>query len=342
MLLFFLQLASGNLCGSFQCSNFALNSTNQCREQIGMTFNLAVCSQYYYTYCEQGYDDAYCTLPPIESDVDIALPGESCIYDRNCQNSLCNNGTCNGNSTGGICIDSSACNPGFYCGINNTCVNLGNEGAACESDFECTNNLGCFNKSCRGYFTLTEGTIVDSCANGVNFMCQNGGCYQMNNNSLACLGNEKSEKALPVACQSNDDCIINGTVLYSTGCTCGYNAEASAFCNLAPGDEPFSIFINYIKNWTSTSITKCHTYARFSQTCMGDILSTTSGFYVNMTYWQELALNYPLIQNNDPCVQEIYTSSYWAAKSAYDGQNVMPDHSYSQWLALSIILIEMI
>ena len=65
--------------------------------------------------------------------------------------------------------------------------------------------------------------------------------------------------------------------------------------------------MDYLKAWyNSTEITKCHTERRMAKECMANWSDYQK--YLNSFYkWKD----YPLLQENDDCVKNVYTQYYW-------------------------------
>lgn len=342
LILFFLHVAQSKFCPIYQCSPFPLdNSTGQCIEKEGFTYNLGTCSEEFYTYCPPNQVDSYCQLPISPSDINVSYPGEQCTYDRNCLDSLCLNGVCNGFPVGHSCERTSQCAPGNYCNSTNFCQGQKNVSQACSSDYECFNNLGCYGSVCTPYFTISAGSSLKTCVNGINYLCQTGACGSVNN-SWVCLSNLTSNGGYPKLCGNDGDCVVISDKMfptYSTNCQCGFNPIGGSFCNLAPGDKPFQTYINYMITWFKKSSLKCHTLVRDSLKCIQQ--NTNLNNYAFIQYYRYQVLMYPYVQMNDDCIKEIFTRNYW---DAYTLTKNLPSHdddddSFSTFFILSLGLV---
>ena len=349
LILIFLQLSSSKLCADYECSSLPLGSLNQCINKVGYTYYLSLCTAEYYSYCPPSYSDAFCGLPPVPSDINIAVPGEPCEFDRNCLDSLCNNLFCVGSTVNSQCTAHTQCDVGLYCRFSdNTCQTQKLSGAACATDEECVNSNGCSKQVCTPYFTVPSSTPISSCNGGVSFLCSSGVCHDILATSY-CVPQIRSSGALPLSCLNDGDCQISSSVgplkeSYSTGCECGYNGFGDSYCNLAPGDP---LYVNYtaaMQQWLSSSnVTLCHTTARTDLKCIQAHWNST--YFVQLAYYQAAVNNYPLVQGNDDCVQQTFTSEYWIAKANFDAMN--PENPQKGWgrvltLGLGLVILELI
>lgn len=342
MLIFsLLALASSKLCPIYQCSGSFQNiSSSQCIEKVGFTYSLGTCSEEYYTYCPPNESDSFCQLPITVSDINISYIGEPCTFDRNCLNSLCTYKTCSGFNMNSTCSYTSQCNVGLYC-LNNTCQSQRSQNEACESDYDCANNLGCFNSICLPYFSFGDGIVVKNCQSGINYLCSSGACGMLLNGSYACIGsNVGLSTPSPVMCLNDGDCLLSQGFAkgYSTGCQCGYNEFGISYCGLAPADNDFVNFIGLVKQWVNgTEIMNCHTYARTDLKCVNQ--QANYSFATNFTYRYLLVNNYSQVQDNDDCVKEIFTSQFWNAKNEYDNLPGKHKESAAFFFQVGLVLL---
>lgn len=325
-IVFLLHLCNSNLCGLYSCFDISQNAISQyleqqCINQVGGLFQLEICKSEYFSYCSPNYNNTYCSLPPTISDLSISFPGEPCMFDRNCLNSKCINGFCKGAPLSSLCFASSQCDVGLYCN-GTSCESLITSGNICLEDSECKNNYGCLDYNCVSYFSATPGTQVLTCENSQNMLCSTGSCQISELGAFVCVSLIATSSQLPKNCLNDADCtIVDSVVSYSTGCQCGYNSNAEAFCYLAPGDLDYKMYMNYMKTWlASPNITSCHSMRKMEPICIETYASYE--FYVNLTYYQETVNGFPSVQNNDKCIQNIYTPSYWQAANAFN--NLVP------------------
>jgi hypothetical protein len=336
-LLIFLQVVCSKYCGIYQCSNSSFSSPLQCISKSGLTYNLGQCTAQYYSYCPSSQSPAFCQLRLSPSDINVAVPGQRCSFDRNCLDSLCNNGTCSGLGAGAACTTHAQCDVSLFCNASGLCSPQLAQGAACTSHLQCQNTLGCHFGACTPYFSLDGYALVKDCENRKNLLCSTGACYG-NISANFCVSAVETQGMLPKGCVNDGDCLIgDGTMeTYSTGCACGFNNQAQAYCNLAPGDSPVANATALLKAWQSNiNASSCHTTVRNTLSCVQQF---NPGLATNLTYFWYLSEMYAQVQGNDPCVQEIYTPSFWAAQQAYMAQFVTPTKSASVFLSLAIII----
>jgi hypothetical protein len=339
--MFSLHQAFGEVCSSFSCASISGGLLTQtCIYQEGSTYDLSICSDEYYYYCPPNLNNTVCTLPPTVSDINISYPGEPCTYDRNCLNSVCNSGTCQGVGLNAQCVDSSQCSPGFYC--NNTCKNLAELDYSCLNQYKqnddslCQYKLACHNGLCTKLSSLPSGTVVETCNNNINLMCVSSYCITNSSNINICVDKTQTNGTVPKQCTYNGDCLVgSGNMIYSTICSCGYNPYANSYCGLASGDEDFVNLVSLMNQWlTSTNVTKCNTKRRLEPACINKYAS--QNLAINLTYFYQNYINYPNIQENDQCIKTIYTSDYWNAYQAYISQ-FTPKPKSSHALVLAIV-----
>lgn len=106
------------------------------------------------------------------------LEGESCAQDDDCdtvKNYLCvmksGEGSCqiptvvaNGTSCS---APGAACNPGFYCGVDESCVQSKAVGKTCAADFECQSGLVCESSKCTEKVSPEKCTQDSDCTTNV-------------------------------------------------------------------------------------------------------------------------------------------------------------------------------
>lgn len=340
LLVYIFHIVSGSLCGKFSCDPYNPTTYTNCISQSGLYFQLSVCSDLYFSYCPMDYTDTRCALPPSVSDIGTSYPGEPCTLDRNCLNSICTNGYCVGSSLNGPCVDNSQCNPGLYCESGYCKTLVGNLGE-CTKDTMCLNGYGCNFNTCFAYFYLSPGLQVQNCENNQNFLCKSGACaFNATQQAYVCVSAMASNGTLPIPCSDNSPCsIADSAANYYTQCTCGYNIMAQAYCALAPGDPLYLQYINYSSQWAqSGNISNCNTDRRFNSACIQNYAN--NDFYITYMYYLAAVKYYPQVQQNDECIQNIYTPVYWKALSAYNSiQPVPPVPDSAYILAFGFIFI---
>ena len=345
MLIFiFLQLVRSKFCADYGCSTLPINGSNQCIDKVGFDYTLNLCTEEYYSYCPPSYADSFCQLPPVSPDFNIAVPGEPCNFDRNCLNSVCIRGFCKGLTVNAPCSQHTQCDVQFFCNSTlNQCKQQNQAGAVCSEDYECINSCGCSHGICTRYFSLQPYAVIENCTNNIDLLCISGNCRESQSSNF-CVPATLSSSPLPILCFNEGDCVINITTslldfTYSTGCVCGFNSDANAYCNLAPGDDGYRNYTQTLNQWfNSSNVALCHTTARTDMKCISS--HWDAKHYITLAYYQALIYWYPMIQQNDQCIQSIYTPDYWSAKAAFDAMNKpVPKHSFGEYIVLGVIFI---
>jgi hypothetical protein len=104
--------------------------------------------------------------------------GESCIIDDDCdtlRNYLCvmksGEGSCriptlveNGDS---CAAPGDACNPGYYCGVDEACVQSKGLGKTCAAEFECATGLSCTDSKCTARVSAENCSADEECVTNV-------------------------------------------------------------------------------------------------------------------------------------------------------------------------------
>lgn len=342
-LIFILQGTAGNFCSGYSCSSNPYTSLSGfCIVQEGATFSLSICDDEYYSYCQPSQQDTLCSLPPMVNDLNSSYVGEPCVYDRTCIDSVCTKGICTIESTSKECTYNSMCSQGYFCNTTiSTCTPLlsSKSNSMCTSDYECQYNSGCVDSKCVPYFTLESGSLVNNCINNINLLCTSGSCRSNSDASYSCVSNKASAQSLPIQCQGNQDCVINdGNITYTTRCICGHNQLAQAFCGLAPGDKDFVQLMSLYKSWvTSKYVTNCNTERRLMMPCIQTY--SNPEFYAKINYYTLKVENYPLLINNDECVQQIYHSDYYNALALYNSYQEESDSSSFASILIPILSV---
>lgn len=318
----------GHLGLSQKCNEYSCKSSSsqflpgQCIQSapgpITLKMTLTICTDLYHSYCPPVLSNATCQLPPQQSYINIAAVGETCQFDENCLDSICQSGICTGIGIRAPCQRDTQCEVGLYCNV--TCLSQVNLGDQCVRDEMCANNFGCYKGLCTKYFTIPESETIDYCTDNENYLCTSGACREIDGISY-CAPASKSEAALPISCFFDDMCIINQPIgpasNFTTSCLCGYNGFGFASCGLAPGD---GIYLNYTKainQWlSSTNITNCHTTRRTDLSCIVNYWDYAN--YTTLAYFQSYALGYSETVFNDDCVKNVYKSYYWGLQKQYN------------------------
>jgi hypothetical protein len=190
-------------------------------------------------------------------------PGGACSDNNDCMLNRCEHGVCAGTQNGEPCKDSKECNYGLACYkyANTTetrCQPQKLEKQPCESDLECQNTHGCYNKTCTRYFSLPNGHPVEISPPIYLSFCQSGFEYNNQCASLS-LKNKQSE------CDENTPCTYTNydgkEVILPGNCLCGYNPQGKKYCKLGSGSKEHTDFITSIENLLKDT-TKCNTVER--------------------------------------------------------------------------------
>ena len=309
-------------CIQYSCkSHFNSFPPGQCLQSImtpnNLSIALKVCMDEYISYCPPVLSNATCSLPPSSPTVNIAVIGEPCQLDENCLDSLCTHGFCMGLGANKPCQRDTQCNVGFFC--SGVCTAQLAANNSCIRDEMCMNNFACQSGICTTYYSVPAQAEVLSCINNENFLCTSGACRVINGQNK-CVTNSTSGQALPISCGYDSQCLI---VLdadlkenYTTGCTCAQNGLGVHFCGLAPGDQ---VYLNYsiaMKKWLgSKQVNSCHTTRRTNLNCVQTYWDYED--YVTLGYFMMYALNYPIYQYSDNCVQKVYQKTFRNLQEQY-------------------------
>jgi len=290
-----------------------------CISYIGDTFYLKPCENKFYSYCPQinSPGNSTCQLANNTSS-DLAWPGESCVSDDNCAHGICQEKMCMGASYNQTCDSDEDCNPGLFCGDEGICLFQYQTGqTGCTRDYECQNSAGCNMTSsstgvCLSYLSLDSYDAVAPCSSSYNDLCSSGRCASNDTVNYYCTTPHSVEQpkicALNSDCQSNVDPVLNVTV--ESICQCAYSYKGYAYCGLFSGDEQVEEYRTYLAKWyNQTDINKCNTVRRTAINCIEEYSSPD--FYIKYTYYLTQVDYYPLLQDNDKCVKQIYTDYYW-------------------------------
>ncbi|CAG9328836.1 unnamed protein product [Blepharisma stoltei] len=295
-------------------------------------------------YLQDCNSTSYCAFPEFEDPANSTCsttpvtalnkyPGEKCTADSDCDTTYaaggCASGVCVGVSSNGNCTQNGECNPGLFCSSEGKCVSQLKVGSQCENDYQCINWAGCNITStatygtCVSYYSVSDNTRIAYCSDAMQTnLCASTLCDTVNGEAV-CLSSLKSSKGnlLPIICQNSDECestVDPGTgSSYTVDCTCGLNKHGYSFCGQWPGDPDYANLIQMWKKWTlSASIDKCNTVRRFKKVCVADWWDSNDVTLLN--YFNLKVNNWPYLQMNDECVQDIFMSLYYEVKEAYN------------------------
>lgn len=312
-MIFFLSFAVQTFsisCSSYSCppSGFKFTNTSVCTQPQNSSF--------YVQSCLSGLNcnPASGQCESTETNPELGYPGDYCTSNSRCSSQSCVSGICQGGKLDSKCSDHHDCNPGLRCAANGVCTNLIQIGSAgCNNDYDCVNNAGCnmtgSTGKCLEYFSQPIGSTVADCNSGSSNLCKTAQCSKSPKfgNLGVCKVSVQSVKNLPVACQSNLDCVgTDGAGTFTGTCSCGYNVNKTAYCLPFPGDLPG---LNYFASWKSAlNATNgvCNTLKRFTEGCLQQVDQNEKVLGATWGY-----LHYNLIQNNDNCVKATLTNDYY-------------------------------
>lgn len=330
-------------CNLYSCAPTTANwDDGGCITYYEGVYFLRTCTSQQYSYCQPiaSPGNSSCALQPASSSYNVSWPGEPCIDDLSCVYGTCRNDTCTGYALGANCTSDASCTPGSYC--NMTCMpQLTASQSGCTRDEMCSNSQGCNITTsglgvCTGYLSLPSGAGVWPCNSYRNNLCSTGMCSTLNAESAFCI-DVKSTK-YPMECSDSDDCrsTVDNTTqafTYST-CSCAYNALGSSYCGLFPGDAPYIKYIDYLAKWlTSSAVSKCNTARRIAANCQETYWNEADS--MALSYYKAYVDNFAAIQQNDRCVQAIYTSTYWELAEDFQEPQDDDDDDDSLWLIAS-------
>ncbi|OMJ76337.1 hypothetical protein SteCoe_24323 [Stentor coeruleus] len=307
-------------CTQLSCrsayDDFEVNQCMKANDGInGLELALQICNDQFYSFCPTTIGNNTCQLPPQQPKVNIAAAGEPCALDINCIDGTCENGICNSlYSQGWSCQRDTQCGVGFYC--ETTCKPQVPSGEICSRDEMCVNSCGCFLGVCKNYFTIGNYSIIPSCNDGQNFLCESGACIMYNGNFI-CLPQNKLNVSSPF-CYYDSECtaLLEPGINFNTKCLCAQNGYGYLMCSLAPGDDIYMNYTNILGKWVNSKvISKCHTTRRTNLNCVKAYWDYQD--YVTLAYFQAYALNYTQFNNSDSCVKNIYQSSFWRLQAEY-------------------------
>ena len=189
-----------------------------------------------------------------------------CKVDSDCASNNCTNHICYGKLENSTCANTTECSAKTFCNKSiSKCVIRKKINESCDSDENCANDGGCFNKNCTYLNSLREGTKLNY-YNESRFCRSN---FTLNNKTnLICedyLNNQKPPNNLCIA--NISDLEGDGNCTYTTSvtkqsfnnnhCYCNINGNGFAYCRLGTNTREWSIFIvSYLANLNND----CHFY----------------------------------------------------------------------------------
>ena len=154
-------------------------------------------------------------------------PGNPCTHNDQCYfsstsdgsgsvASTCNNGICAGKMVGESCSFSHQCYVGSFCSAG-TCKSLGQSGASCNNDSECSSRFTCFNSVCSSRYTQSPGqscSSTNNCQPGL--YCKSGTCSSVKSASSS---NSKCDLS-SASCSADEECACQGFTTQGQTATC--------------------------------------------------------------------------------------------------------------------------
>lgn len=263
----------------------------------------------------------------------VAYVGELCNHSIPCEDSICEQGRCQGKAEGEPCTRHTECEAGLYCGF--ICRRLiESEEVGCRDDFDCEPAAGCNSGICVTYFSLEAGTHIDHCQSFQSPLCASGLCRD----NLCIAGLHTSAAAFPTPCDSSWDCEATDSLgrSYYSPCQCGLNSDSQHYCSVLPSDEVGSDYLSFLSLWTkSEAIHECNTERRWSLHCL---LSTWPACRVlEYLYKQYRLREFPKLVDALECVEASITRDYWEIREAFrreaeEAVDCQFDHEYGSFL----------
>lgn len=209
----------------------------------------------------------------------------------------------------------------------------------CTHDEECVNNAGCYIKPklavgvCWEYFTVAKHDWVYDCENYTSKLCESYQCFGSGGNGKSVCVDKVEANYLGFECEENSDCPgDNDDWRFYGDCQCGNNGKAQRYCQPFLGDLDGRNYLKWLKAWfLSQDLLKCHTARREASNCIKQWSNYETLLYYYLHYTQ-----YAAVQENDICVQQIYNSQYWDAKTQINPD--IDDTSLLLSIGFSIIL----
>ena len=322
--LLFLPLVLSQSCTRYSCTHESLEKS-QCEYSYSNHVFLKPCTSKIASYCEKSETGNSTCTRPID-DANSKEVGEKCYYNPECSEHAdfgCKVGICKGFSDldeDYECQNSFYCQPGFYCNKARCIDQISIGKSGCITDFECMNQATCDGGFCVPYQLLKVGEETRSCQYGVNYACESLLCYTDYFGKSFCMDKPKRKLNSPIKCLVNEDCTslsdeVSGITIEGK-CSCGLNENGDKYCELVPGDDEYSKYIELLKAWrNSKAILKCNTMARDNVSCKKDWWDYEST--VKLLYYEQTVKKYPKLQNTSYCVEAVYLKDYFELKHEF-------------------------
>ena len=299
-------LPNGNqplACPKYTCTNYTKNwDMNQCTFYEKNIFSDEVFSSYFIHPCPSIYmceGDILSNYTCETKNITTKYPGEYCLQGNECFSKKCLGSKCQGVFLGGKCVNPFDCQPGLYCGSNNTCQRAAQFNESCSA-IPCDTYTYCLNGVCTLLYSQKIGkpAVLENpkLMDGYSPVCKSGFARTINGQVICYY--PPTSSVIPRKCIPGSLC--NDSVnQFSKNCECGY--DGNSYCPAFEGDDYLE---NAIQSYTilqNTNI-KCNIYSGPTLWCYGDKWENMQQYYyyyTNMTSYQNL----PQLQNNDDCIK---------------------------------------
>ncbi|CAG9329269.1 unnamed protein product [Blepharisma stoltei] len=327
-------------CYKFNCKSsdmLFVNETCIFYEPTQGKYWLNECPKYFYCPIPAPIQEINSTCQYIPKPSSYLWPGEPCTSNSSCITNACIDSICIGNTAGESCKSDGDCNPGLFCNSEKCTQQINTGSYGCSRDEDCVNSSFCnftgnpATSICVLGYSLASSQAIANCENGVSNLCQNIACIGGNN---PVCNVKLSSQLLPKACQSSNDCQIDGNLSeYLPSCECAFNPNGKAYCGLYPGDKLYQQYLIMLQDWIKSDIiNKCNTERRGISPCMQAYYPN----YLKLAYYASLVSAYPQLQNAPNCAQQIYLSNYWGFLQQINDQD---EYSNSNQILLSLALL---
>jgi len=313
-------------CPKYSCGASNDFQENQCIEssQSSNSYLVQPCSGN--STCSEtvGFTDAYCqSLVPSGPCIGCVNAGDPCAQDSWCiGGKTCNNFFCGGQSVGSACSNDAYCLPGSFCNLTTAvCQQQYSTGSSgCLSDYSCNNQAGCnttagLTGNCVAYFSVPNGAVVQNCdcTSSYSMLCSSLTCRCYDDNSTVGVcepAYKNSDISKPCTLGSTCSGVNSEGSILKTDCVCGNNDKGEAYCSPLMGDKAALDLYNVLKeHYSNPNITYCNTKSRAQPSCYAEVhgMEWAEKFQMYYYYYQ----NYPILQANDKCIQQVYNEYYW-------------------------------
>ena len=162
----------GKVEGENKCAHYDSKTDTVILDESKCDYSLYHCDMQSLTKT----NDAECTKGNIVSRIQ-GLPGDECASDNDCTKAIkltCIDLVCKKKVETETCNHNADCYKGYFCDLKDQkCKAQLAEGAKCDSEYMCLNNLGCFNGECKKYYSFKTGEEFKYTEN-FNYACISG------------------------------------------------------------------------------------------------------------------------------------------------------------------------